>query len=75
MNIKSKQNREALSQLDVQQTEATSQIKQLETAVMVCREEIKSYVEALEDSKERFEREMNYKEERVGLSFPQMFKA
>jgi predicted transcriptional regulator len=65
LNIKSKENREALSQLDVQQTEATSQIKQMETAILVCREEIKSYIEALEDSKERFDRELHYKEERV----------
>ena len=54
-----------LQQLESQAHEGTSQIKQLENALQMCNEEIQTYINALEESKEMYDREMSQRNEKV----------
>ena len=54
-----------LRQLENQAREGTSQIKQLEGALQMCQEEIQTYIDALEESKGLYDREIAQKDEKV----------
>ena len=55
-----------LRQLENQAREGTSQIKQLENALQMCQDEIKTYIEALEESKGMYDRELSQRDDKVG---------
>ena len=40
-------------------------MRQLETALLQCKEEIKTYLGALEDSRDKYDRDIRHKEEMV----------
>ena len=54
-----------LQELEMLATEGKGQVRQLESAVVMCKEEIKTYIDALEDSKERYDAELKYKDDKV----------
>ena len=56
-----------LQQLERQAHEGTSQIKQLENALRMCNNEIQTYIDALEESKELFDREISQRDDKVGF--------
>lgn len=68
LEAKTRQSQRALQQLERQASEGTSQIRNLESALLMCKEEVKTYIEALEDSKDRFDKELEYKDEKVSQS-------
>ena len=62
---KTKQSQEKLRQLEGRARESTSQVRQMEAALNLCKDEIKTYISALEDSKEIHEREIVKRDEKV----------
>lgn len=54
-----------LWQLESQAREGTNQIKQLENALQMCKEEIKTYIDALEESKGLYDKEIAQRDDKV----------
>lgn len=54
-----------LHQLETQAREGTNQIKQMEAALKMCKEEIKTYIGALEETKDLYEKEIQQRNEKV----------
>ena len=67
LETKTKQSKKMLQQLERQAHEGTSQIKQLENALRMCNNEIQTYIDALEESKELFDREIAQRDDKVGF--------
>ena len=67
LETKTKQSKKMLQQLERQAHEGTSQIKQLENALQMCNNEIQTYIDALEESKELFDREIAQRDDKVGF--------
>ncbi|XP_078326319.1 uncharacterized protein LOC111125234 isoform X2 [Crassostrea virginica] len=65
LEVQTEQSKFALRQLESQAHEGTSQMRQLETALLQCKEEIKTYLGALEDSRDKYDRDIRHKEEMV----------
>ena len=62
---KKEQCRDILRQLEAQARDGTNQIKQMETALTMCKEEINTYIGALEETKEVYDREIEQRDEKV----------
>lgn len=54
-----------LRQLEAQARDGSNQIKQLESALNLCKKEIKTYIGALEETKELYDRESKERDEKV----------
>ncbi|KAK3087562.1 hypothetical protein FSP39_007553 [Pinctada imbricata] len=65
LDVKTRQSQHALYQLELQANEGTMQIKQLETALAMCKDEVKAYIGALEESKEKYDRELKHKQDMI----------
>lgn len=65
LEVQTQQSRFAIRQLETQAHEGTSQMKQLEMALLQCKEEIKTYLGALEESRDKYDRDIRHKEEMV----------
>ncbi|XP_052220166.1 coiled-coil domain-containing protein 18-like isoform X2 [Dreissena polymorpha] len=62
---KKEQTREMLRQLESQARDGTNQIRQLETALNLCKDEIKTYIGALEENKAQYDKEVRHREEKI----------
>ncbi|WAR30992.1 CCD18-like protein [Mya arenaria] len=52
-------------QLESQARDGTSQIKQMEAALQLCKDEIKTYIGALEETKQLYEKEIEKRDEKI----------
>ncbi|XP_064649730.1 coiled-coil domain-containing protein 18-like [Lineus longissimus] len=63
VETKSQADNETLKGLEERASEATGQVEKLESALVVCKEELQMVIEQLEETKERYDREMTAKSE------------
>ncbi|CAH1786187.1 unnamed protein product [Owenia fusiformis] len=65
LEAKTKNTSEALVSLEEQATVGANKIRSLETALTMCKDELKIYIDQLDDSKSRYDREMARKTEEI----------
>ena len=67
--MRAQENTAAISNLEKETVDGTERIKQLEAALAVCQEELKVYINQMEEVRAKHDKELRTKSDKVGVVF------